>query len=80
MAFSRGCGRLGGSALAQCYGQIGDESPDLDDPDLFSKAFNVTQQLIKGEIIVETRYSICEESLCYHNMYFSMYYWIDVLL
>lgn len=40
--------RLGGSALAQCYGQIGDESPDLEDAALFTQAFKVTQQLIAG--------------------------------
>ena len=26
------CYRLGGSALAQVFGQIGDQSPDMDDP------------------------------------------------
>lgn len=43
-----GCRRLGGSALAQCYKQLGDQSPDLDQPDVFRKAFNVTQKLIGG--------------------------------
>lgn len=42
--------RLGGSALAQVYRQIGNESPDLDDADLFSRGFKVIQQLIKGKI------------------------------
>ncbi len=28
--------RLGGSALAQVFGQIGDESPDMDDPGLLA--------------------------------------------
>ena len=45
---SAGKCRLGGSSLAQCYNQIGDSVPDLDDPLLLAKAFNVTQQLIKG--------------------------------
>lgn len=42
--------RLGGSALAQCLGQIGSlesDLPDLKDPKLFSSAFNCIQQLIK---------------------------------
>ena len=45
------CGRyrLGGSSLAHCYGQIGNTSPDLDHPDVFVNAFNVTQKLIKGK-------------------------------
>lgn len=41
--------RLGGSALLQCYSQIGDASPDLDDPALLVKVFNVLQKLINGE-------------------------------
>ena len=42
--------RLGGSALAQCYGQIGDVTPDLEDPALFCQAFNVTQGCIAGDV------------------------------
>ena len=47
------CGqhRLGGSALAQCFKQIGDDSPNLDDASLFIRAYSVTQQLIKGQKI-----------------------------
>ena len=44
----QGSARLGGSALAQCYQQIGNSVPDMDDPLLLTKAFNVTQELIKG--------------------------------
>lgn len=40
---------LGGSALAQCYKQLGDLCPDLDEPGVFSNAFNVTQKLIEGK-------------------------------
>lgn len=40
--------RLGGSALAQCYGQLGNDVPDIEDTQVFVRAFNVTQQLIKG--------------------------------
>uniref|UniRef100_A0A8B9HZA3 Phosphoribosylformylglycinamidine synthase n=1 Tax=Astyanax mexicanus TaxID=7994 RepID=A0A8B9HZA3_ASTMX len=45
---SAGKYRLGGSALAQCYGQLGDCCPDLDHPDLLSACFNTTQLLIQG--------------------------------
>nr|XP_023650572.1 phosphoribosylformylglycinamidine synthase [Paramormyrops kingsleyae]XP_023650573.1 phosphoribosylformylglycinamidine synthase [Paramormyrops kingsleyae]XP_023650574.1 phosphoribosylformylglycinamidine synthase [Paramormyrops kingsleyae] len=43
--------RLGGSALSQCYGQLGDCSPDLDDPDKLSSCFNVTQSLIQERLL-----------------------------
>ncbi|CAC5381850.1 PFAS [Mytilus coruscus] len=48
------CGkhRLGGSSLAHCYGQLGNTSPDLDDPDMFVSAFNLTQGLIKDRKLV----------------------------
>jgi phosphoribosylformylglycinamidine synthase len=38
--------RLGGSALAQVHGQIGDEAPDVEDAALLKRAFNVVQQLV----------------------------------
>jgi phosphoribosylformylglycinamidine synthase len=41
-----GCYRLAGSALAQVYGQIGDQTPDLEDADLLKRAFNAVQELI----------------------------------
>uniref|UniRef100_A0A4W4FS79 Phosphoribosylformylglycinamidine synthase n=1 Tax=Electrophorus electricus TaxID=8005 RepID=A0A4W4FS79_ELEEL len=43
--------RLGGSALAQCYGQLGDRSPDLEHPDLLSACFNATQTLIQDRLL-----------------------------
>ncbi|XP_064189678.1 phosphoribosylformylglycinamidine synthase isoform X2 [Anguilla rostrata] len=43
--------RLGGSALAQCYGQLGDCSPDLEDPDKLSACFNTTQTLIQDRLL-----------------------------
>ncbi len=43
--------RLGGSALAQVYGQAGDEVPDLDDPSLLRRAWAVTQRLIADRIV-----------------------------
>ena len=36
--------RLGGSALAQVYGQLGNDPPDLDDPDLLAGFFAFVQQ------------------------------------
>ncbi len=37
--------RLGGSALAQVYSQLGDESPDLDQPAMLVRFFEVLQAL-----------------------------------
>ncbi len=47
-----GKNRLGGSALAQCYGQVGDESPDMDDPGLLRNCFNALQELISEDLIL----------------------------
>ncbi|KAG6446478.1 hypothetical protein O3G_MSEX004433 [Manduca sexta] len=44
---SSGKYRLGGSALAQCYKQLGDTPPDLDDPAILKSLFKVTQKLLK---------------------------------
>jgi phosphoribosylformylglycinamidine synthase len=38
--------RLGGSALAQVYRQVGDVSPDVEDAKLLGRAFNAVQELI----------------------------------
>ncbi|XP_061095144.1 phosphoribosylformylglycinamidine synthase [Conger conger] len=43
--------RLGGSALAQCYSQLGDRSPDLEDPDKLSACFNTTQALLQDRLL-----------------------------
>jgi phosphoribosylformylglycinamidine synthase len=43
--------RLGGSALAQVYGQVGDESPDADDVGLLKRSFDVVQELIAAGIV-----------------------------
>ena len=48
---SDGNGRLGGSALAQVFEQVGDESPDMVSADLISRAFDVTQRLIDDRAI-----------------------------
>jgi phosphoribosylformylglycinamidine synthase len=44
--------RLGGSALAHCYKQIGDESPDIDGTQLLKDAFNAIQELIDKGLIL----------------------------
>ncbi|CAK1553690.1 unnamed protein product [Leptosia nina] len=44
---SPGSYRIGGSALAQCYKQLGDNPPDLDDPKALKSLFKVTQKLLK---------------------------------
>jgi phosphoribosylformylglycinamidine synthase len=44
--------RLGGSVLAQVYGQIGNESPDVDDPDMLQRAFQAIQKLISENFIL----------------------------
>ena len=44
--------RLGGSALAQCYGQTGDDSPDVEDPAILKRAFCAMQELIAAGLIL----------------------------
>lgn len=49
---ANGENRLGGSALAQAYGQVGDECPDMEDPKLFKRAFVIEQSLLRqGRIL-----------------------------
>lgn len=43
--------RLGGSALAQVYNQIGDESPDVENAKQFVAAFNAIQTMINKNLI-----------------------------
>ncbi|PIA40686.1 hypothetical protein AQUCO_02400031v1 [Aquilegia coerulea] len=49
--FARGKRRLGGSALAQAFGQLGDECPDLDDVPYFKSAFEAVQDLLADGLI-----------------------------
>jgi len=49
---SGGKNRLGGSALAQVFKQIGDTSPDVDDVDLLSKTFQAVQKMIDQNLIL----------------------------
>ncbi|MEC4676637.1 MAG: phosphoribosylformylglycinamidine synthase, partial [Nitrospirota bacterium] len=47
-----GGNRMGGSALAQCFSQVGDESPDVNDPELLKRSFEVIQALIPQDMIL----------------------------
>jgi len=49
---ARGKNRLGGSALAQILGQIGNDSPDVEDPLLLTNAFRRVQKIIKENLIL----------------------------
>jgi phosphoribosylformylglycinamidine synthase len=44
--------RLGGSAFAQVTQQLGDEVPDLHDPDLLARCFDTVQRLAAGGIVL----------------------------
>ena len=46
-----GQNRLGGSALAQVYSQLGDIPPDVDDPALLARAFKAVQELIAVRLV-----------------------------
>ena len=43
--------RLGGSALAHVFGQLGEKAPDLDDPTVLKGAFETVQTLLDEEVI-----------------------------
>jgi hypothetical protein len=43
--------RLAGSALAQVFGQVGDEPPDVEDPGLLARAFDAVQRLLAGGLV-----------------------------
>jgi len=44
--------RLGCSALAQVYNQVGDVTPNLDDPKMFVNFYDAVQELIEKELIL----------------------------
>jgi phosphoribosylformylglycinamidine synthase len=44
--------RIGGSAFAHVFGQIGDESPDVDTPRLLKDTFHAIQHLIDKKLII----------------------------
>ncbi|CAH0560242.1 unnamed protein product [Brassicogethes aeneus] len=49
---SQGDSRLGGSALAQVFGQLGDESPDVHCAKTLKNAFEATQRLVKDGAVI----------------------------
>ena len=48
----RGRNRLGASALSQVYQQLGDQVPDLDDPQLLKNFFNAIQSLNNEQMLL----------------------------
>ncbi|MGA7978910.1 MAG: phosphoribosylformylglycinamidine synthase [Chromatiaceae bacterium] len=48
----QGRNRLGASCLAQVYGQVGDEGPDLDDPALLKRFFAAVQDLNREGLVL----------------------------
>lgn len=61
---SPGHHRLGGSALAQCYSQLGDVCPDLDRPEFLIACFTTTQKLIEGQSANTFKLSNTQMSTC----------------
>lgn len=49
---SKGKKRLGGSCLAQVYKQLGNETPDVDSPEVLKGFFNAIQALVRAEKII----------------------------
>lgn len=47
-----GKNRMGGSALAQVHGKLGQVAPDVDEPELLKGMFNAIQQLIEKEMVL----------------------------
>uniref|UniRef100_A0A8C8ZZ78 Phosphoribosylformylglycinamidine synthase n=1 Tax=Prolemur simus TaxID=1328070 RepID=A0A8C8ZZ78_PROSS len=48
---SPGQHRLGGTALAQCFSQLGEQPPNLDLPENLVRAFSITQGLLKDRLL-----------------------------
>ncbi len=46
-----GRARLGGSALAQAYAQLGDSAPDVEDAALLARAFAAVQSLLDAQLV-----------------------------
>ncbi|KAH7311545.1 CobB/CobQ-like glutamine amidotransferase domain-containing protein [Stachybotrys elegans] len=49
---AKGKHAMGGSALAQCLGQVGDEAPDVRDVELFADFFDALWQLHQEDIVL----------------------------
>ncbi|CAG9860959.1 unnamed protein product [Phyllotreta striolata] len=71
---SRDYNRLGGSALAQAFGQLGDASPDLNSAQDLINAFNATQQLVKdgsilaGHDVSDGGLIVCLLEMCFAGL------------
>ncbi|XP_065283087.1 phosphoribosylformylglycinamidine synthase [Dermacentor albipictus] len=52
VSLNAGKKRLGGTAFAQCFKQLGDDVPDLEEPAKLRKAFAATQELLKGGLLM----------------------------
>ncbi|XP_078683172.1 phosphoribosylformylglycinamidine synthase-like [Branchiostoma floridae x Branchiostoma belcheri] len=76
---SGGKHRLGGTALAQCYSQLGDQSPDMDQPQLLVQGFNIMQKLIE-EGLLTSGHDVSDGGLvtCLLEMAFAGNYGLDV--
>jgi phosphoribosylformylglycinamidine synthase len=48
----KGRNRLGASALSQVYGQLGHTGPDLDDPEMIKRCFDVLQEMSQQGLIL----------------------------
>ncbi len=48
----KGANRLGASALAQVYGQVGHRGPDLDDPAMLKRCFTLVQELARDRLLL----------------------------
>jgi phosphoribosylformylglycinamidine synthase len=49
---SQGKNRLGGSCLAQVYKHLGNETPDVDSPEILKGFFNAMQTLVRDEKLI----------------------------
>jgi phosphoribosylformylglycinamidine synthase len=85
-----GKNRLGGSSLAQAFGQIGNETPDVDDPNLLKNGFTAVQELIDGKLItalhdrsdgglITTLVEMCIAGNCGAGIYFGAEKELEVL-
>jgi phosphoribosylformylglycinamidine synthase len=48
----KGANRLGGSALAQVYQQLGQHAPDLDDPGMMQRFFAAIRELSRSDLLL----------------------------
>ncbi|KDO69154.1 hypothetical protein CISIN_1g000572mg [Citrus sinensis] len=76
---AKGKRRLGGSALAQVFDQVGNESPDLEDVPYLKRVFETVQDLI-GDELVSTGHDISDGGLlvCTLEMSFAGNYGITL--